>query len=487
MTTKDGDVLRTDSARPGRLDDEAGVTLVELLVSIAILGIVLAAFAGSIVVSLRSITATEHEVIATQYVAEVSESIQHGDFEFVGLYSDEVDPTAGADAAAWAARLDAPGVFEGNAVVEFAGPGSDRDDRIPAPFVRDTRGGIDLRVDRYITWVDRDGDGVAETKRLTSFASWTDGQGEPRELRFESERVPTQVEASADVLGRRVIDFRFSPDPVQLSDTEGEPVETVTVDVRTNVPTLLGTLQVYEYDELLDVWVLRTITMSTGEAASSGWVTWTADVPSTYDFANGQVDFLFTGTEASPADPSDATFTGVGTLDTFGGPWNFVTPTPGTDFVAGTTPVSGDPDPDPTVDPGPDVSLSVTARPSDLCVDPSTWKTPTDVVIEVETTGLDLDDGTVRATYPYYAEQPIKSNGSPDKNVAPTANADGSFGLLSGDESSAVWSLTIPRGTVFNPEKYRNVTFDISAERNGGAFAADVDTDAFTVTTKTGC
>lgn len=487
MTTKDGEMSRLDGTRSGRFDDEAGVTLVELLVSMAILAIVLSAFAGSMIVSMRAITTTEQEVVATQFVAEVSESIQHGDFEFVGLYADEIDPTSGADAAAWAARLDAPGVFEGNAVVEFTGPGSDRDDRIPAPFVSDTRGGIDVRVDRYITWVDRDGDGVAETKRLTSFASWTDRSGGARELRFESERVPTQTEASADVLGRRVIDFRFSPDPVQLSDSEGEPVETVQVDVRTNVPTLLGTLQVYEYDEALDEWVLRTITMSTGEAASSGWVTWTADLPSTYDFANGQVDFLFTGTEANPADPSDATFTGVGTLDTFGGPWDFVTPTPGTDFVDGTTPGSADPDPDPTVDPGPDVSLSTTSKPSDLCVDASTWKTPTDLVIQVETTGLDLDDGTVRATYPYYAEQPIKNNGSPDKNAAPTANADASFGLVSGDESSATWSLTIPRGTVFNPEKFRDVPFDLTAERNGGAFEADVDTDSFTAKTKSGC
>ncbi|MFT5563431.1 MAG: type II secretory pathway pseudopilin PulG [Myxococcota bacterium] len=301
-----------DTSRAARCG-EAGVSLIELLVSMTILMIILTALAGTLVVTLSSVNLTEEELAATQLANELAEGIQSGSFDVVALYVDEMNPSLNTQASEWAVRLDDAGTFEAASIITVVGPVGPREAKYPEPVVNETVGGIDYRMDRYITWVDRDGDGTVETKRLTSFVSWTDRTGGPHELRFDSERVATQAEGASTVAGARVIQFSFSPDPAELHAVTGQLIEPVNIFVRTDRGTIFGQFELSTYDPVLDIFTLE-IVPAIGQTfgTNGGYVTWAATLPVSTALSTGDVDVRFTAQDATLSQVAS-----VGTLDTY--------------------------------------------------------------------------------------------------------------------------------------------------------------------------
>ena len=150
---------------------EDGLTLIELVFSILILGIALAALAGTVLQSLRAVSQNEREAVATALSVESLERLQTLDWDVVGLYDNE---TAGSSTlpgiAEWRSRLDGSGDFVDEAGVAHelvAIPGytgstsptnPNRDDRVPLPVETIARDTTSYTLFNYVVWVDKDAD-----------------------------------------------------------------------------------------------------------------------------------------------------------------------------------------------------------------------------------------------------------------------------------------------------------------------------------------
>jgi prepilin-type N-terminal cleavage/methylation domain-containing protein len=476
---KGEDIVRSCNRTPCRAGDESGVSLIELLVSMAIMAIIMTALAGTLIVTLTTVNKAEEEVTATQLAGELSEAVGTGEFDLVALYEDDINPTLNPLAIDWDVRLDAADTFEGAEVVTVAGPSGTRDSRYPEPVVLETRQGIDFRIDRYVTWIDRDGDGNVETKRLTSFVSWVDRTGSDHELRFDSERAPTPDEAVATAGGTGVIQFTFNPDPVELDATTGELLDTVDIFVRTNEGTSFASFKLYEYDEASGTFTLTTIP-ATGQTfgSVSNYVTWVATLPLSTVLANGTVDVRFEAQDAAGSDVA-----AIATLDVYGGPWNASTPTPdGTGAAPTPTPsqsATPTPTPTPTTTPA-DVSITIDASPTSLCVASGGQQAlKSSVTITITVDGLGQEDGRAFVSYPYYSHK--KALEGDEDRVANDA-----MNFVSADAGGVTYTLTIPaRDKVFKDGA--TVLFTINAERQTGTASEDDDQATFTATVTSAC
>jgi Tfp pilus assembly protein PilV len=158
-----------------RLHGEDGISLVEVLVTVVLLAVVLAATLSTIVASLRSITENEAHVRATALSNELLERMAAAPWNRLGLYVTEVPATT----------------YDGQSVVLLPVE-STRDAVVARPAETLSRDGRQYDVERWITWVD--GGTGQDYKRLVVELTWEVGLGQERTMRSESYRAPNPNE-----------------------------------------------------------------------------------------------------------------------------------------------------------------------------------------------------------------------------------------------------------------------------------------------------
>ena len=429
MAARGHEVGRADRGAPARRD-EAGLTLIEMMVAVLIIGVILAALASVLVTVLRATVHNEAETAATALVQQEVERLQAAPWDQAGLLQGEVDEAPDD----WSDRLDSgdPGRFDGDELAIISPPEGAQQRPSQAPFPvsttveqpaedEDENGedgedhvdvdGRDFRILRYVTWVDRTGDGTPETRRFTVVATW-DVQGRDREVVASGERTPTQGEAPATEYGVRLLNFLRSPDPVWL-DEDAHLVGTVDVEVRLNSGVTNGRLHFYEAvltqvedEDGLPIdgeWEIeyeaRSLGMSpvAGTADDDGYTRWSVSLtPGQHTFVAGTMPLRFTA--SLPAGGGE--FSARASLRLRGGDIETEEPypTPGED---GSTEDGGSGSPPDEEDPPPaDVTIQSVTVVGTPCRDPDTWRLTHDVLLRVQTQGLS-DEDPVDATYNY--------------------------------------------------------------------------------------
>ena len=189
-----------------RRSSEEGLGLIEVMISIVLIGIILAGLAASLMTTLRSIRTAEKTSLATALHQELLESAVALPWERIGIYTDDSD---------WVANVTEPETGDTWPSVGLA-PESPRDTQIMDRVQTLTREGVDFDVVRDIYWVDTDGDGTKEAKRIRTDISWSDPAGDGEAV-FYALRLPTALELS-DAF--EVLLFTSSPNVLQLDADE---------------------------------------------------------------------------------------------------------------------------------------------------------------------------------------------------------------------------------------------------------------------------
>jgi type II secretory pathway pseudopilin PulG len=453
--------VRRDTMRR-RFSTEEGLTLVEIMVAIFVLGVILSALAGVIMTSLRTIGVSEREVRATALAQQSVEEFQSIAWDAAGLYEDEVS-TAPTE---WnGGNSDS---YNGDELVVLPAPldPTSRLAQVPLPYEVVPVGNTTYTVSRFVSWIDSDGDGTPETKRFTAVVNWSTLTGD-RTITAVGDRVPTQAEAPATSLGTRVLAITAAPDPAQLDNPTAENLQDIVVTVRANrgIPPspLTPTLRFYTLGEPPasgeaedESYVERTLTMDGSLPGENGFPTrWRVTVPAgTYRFVNGSLDVLFTGKDSEDGNLIET----FGSLQLRGGPRDGPAPRPArvSDEAVFPTPPTDSQDPDDPITAEPVRIQTIPAVNSPICVDKSTWKLTKPIEITVNTKGLVESDGTVTVAYVTWTERQPHAT----KLVADTAT------FSTGGFSSATYRHTIS-DRMFRPGQ--NVIFSVKGIRADGS------------------
>ncbi len=234
-----------------RLHDDEALGLVEMLVSVMLIGIVLSALAASLLTSLRAIRGNESQVKATALHQELLEGDVALPWEMIGVYADDPDYVGTI-------------VEDGDTFDMVTLPAtSPPDPRVEPRIQVINTGGREYTVIRDIYWVDTDGDGMTEAKRLRTTISWTEA-GRTSSSVFHALRLPTtdEIEDAFEVLL-----FEPSPNVVQL-DAGGYTASNVTFVVNTSTASFAPTVSYTRADG-------TTGTVSTWTSNADG-TSWTA-------------------------------------------------------------------------------------------------------------------------------------------------------------------------------------------------------------------
>lgn len=215
-----------------RAGGESGFTLIELMLSLALMAIILAATAGSLITFTRTSAENERRVQATSILNEVQEAMHAAPWEVLGVYENELDvldEVGTLDTAADPATLDGEvlaelpawddGTCSWTTFEEAVACG--REHGTPRTRQVVDRDGWFFTVYNAVTWIDRSGDGIADVKRLTSVARW-ELLGRTYQERFVSERAPTNIEAG-DPQRPRLIQLDLAPRTATLTDQHRLP------------------------------------------------------------------------------------------------------------------------------------------------------------------------------------------------------------------------------------------------------------------------
>jgi prepilin-type N-terminal cleavage/methylation domain-containing protein len=222
---------------------EGGLTLVEMLVALLLLGVILSASAMALINFTQTTHTNERRVQATAIMNALHEEWQGIPWRHATLYDDELhDLAALGDEYSVDLSTD-PAQFEGRDIVARAAPDNtacpsydeecERIDAVPRAYDETTIDGHEYRIYQIVTWVDRSGDGVADLKRLSTIVRW-DVLNREVEERFDSERAASPDEAG-DPTRPRVVQFQAGPSPMQLvddGDQEDRNSKPITIAVR---------------------------------------------------------------------------------------------------------------------------------------------------------------------------------------------------------------------------------------------------------------
>jgi prepilin-type N-terminal cleavage/methylation domain-containing protein len=195
--------------------DTAGVTLIELMVAMLLLGVILSAAASSLIQFGRTAADNERRVQATALMTRLHEEMQALPWRNAVVYENDLEAlnTAGfdglTDTPVWA--------LDGQEIATLEGPdASPRRQGVPllvTPIEIDER---DYDVIRFVTWSDQ----PASIKRFTTVVTWR-LYDRVYEERFVSERAATAAE-SGDPELPRVVQFDVGPSRVQLIDVASD-------------------------------------------------------------------------------------------------------------------------------------------------------------------------------------------------------------------------------------------------------------------------
>jgi prepilin-type N-terminal cleavage/methylation domain-containing protein len=268
--------------------DERGMTLIEMMVALLVVGVILSAMAGVTLSAFSSVQASELRTRGTQLANEVVEAYVAIPYDELGLYS-------GDGQAVWGGTT-----HEGEDLVLLPESGT------PDPSVPDAervivRDGIEYTVRTAITWVEGEGagetDDPADFKRIVVELEW-ETRGREESTRSEALQAPASHEAPLDV--------QITPDVVDISDSgvqqssfeivvfAAEPMSSVTVSWPNRTGSTIG-------PQLL--------------TSASGGTVWSKTV-SSQSFANGGTLFTVTGTLAGTTEQEISTIGRVTFLQT---------------------------------------------------------------------------------------------------------------------------------------------------------------------------
>ena len=437
------------------------MSMVEMMIALFVLGVVLSALASVLITSVRGIVVAEREVQATALAQQEIERLQTIEWEQVALYENDTQ-TQTALASDWAEVRAGSAELSAAALVELPAvpTTTDREKQVPLPVMTDDRHGVTYTVLRYITWVDRSGDGLEDTKRLHIVVRWPTLTGE-REIVANGERTPTQSESASSEEGVRVLSFTRSPDPAFLDDNGAVTGESVAIRVRLNRGVLNARLRYFvpvdvnEHEHTTSGYQIVNLEgVGTKVDTETAFFTlWTFTLPATDRFVPGTVPLQFRGQVPSgeflEADSS------VRLIRADDGP-TYIYPQPpagGGDTVVIDDETVGDGS-DTVIDPTA-VSIDTAAIPTQMCINAGNRRLSSSLTLDVTTSGLSEGD-LVKVEYLYWP------TGGGNNPVQKTANVD--VGFVSGDASLATWRASIvgEQQTFVNGE---TVEFTIEARR----------------------
>ena len=172
-------------------DDEDGLTLVEMMVAIMVLGVVMMAMASVLVTSAHSIRGSERVVHSTQIGSLLVEELLALAFEDVALYEKDAEDHYGGS------------TFEGRDLVLLPEPSDSKDpeeiekareDHVPRAHNTLNHEGVEFTVETAVVWEDDSGTEEAQDyKRLIIMLTW-EHRGEVRTARTEAIRSPDPAE-----------------------------------------------------------------------------------------------------------------------------------------------------------------------------------------------------------------------------------------------------------------------------------------------------
>lgn len=255
-----------------------GVSLVELLVAMLVIAVAFSAMLSVLWTSLRTTVRVEREHAAMAIAVGAVEEMR--DLHWDALVLPAVQLTRGGpEARRWQARVD-EAQLDGRPLAltrTVRGPGASL---LPTSTVATETG--DVHLDSYVTWVDRTGDDVVETKRIVAVASWTGLDGVPREVTFEAERVRRGDEGPSARSTAALTRVSVSPTPVAALSRGGLAVPvTVRADANTGLASLVALVTWTEPSGDVTVRLpMRLVDPAHGIGYTAGTVAWAGEHPS---------------------------------------------------------------------------------------------------------------------------------------------------------------------------------------------------------------
>lgn len=254
-----------------RLAGDDGISLVEMMVALSILGVVLSASAGAFTTALTSVQQAESRTKATALANEELENLRALPWDDVGFYENDS--------------------FPGAAPADTVFLGTHRPSGARAPVPSETlppRDGVVFDVTRSIIWVDDTRVAGARYKELTIEVAWRDREL-PRRITVASLRSPSPDEQDTSDFVLSLLDV--SPQ-VAYINADG------TLDSTANATLRLTVLTSSAADFVRATYQERT-TETVRSLGSSDNKNWATDVTSGR-FRNGDVLFTFVATRAAP-------------------------------------------------------------------------------------------------------------------------------------------------------------------------------------------
>lgn len=269
-----------------RAADEQGMTLVEVMIALLIVGIVLTALAGSLATSLRAVRGQESTTQATGAINDILEEAQRVDYDAAVLCDSTAQTTFGGT------------TFEGEDLVLSGAACGASDEVLPERTV--TRDDRTYEVTTAITWADDAGDGLdaadadstQDIKRVVVDVTWT-SDGRVRTARNLAFRAPQFLEqlVKAEVVADDGSKFVTIADDL-AQDDDGENSEAFTL--RAFAREKLTSVQVSWVDRNGDVESHPMV------ATNSDGLVWEYHLFSNFGpFANGGTLFDFDATAAT--------------------------------------------------------------------------------------------------------------------------------------------------------------------------------------------
>jgi hypothetical protein len=180
---------RSDRRRP----DEAGFTLIEMVISIALAVLLFTALAGVLGASLRTLSVTRGRGQADEIATQGIEDLQRLGFSSLLLCNTPTVPTGGSVPSGFASLTTVLAASCANATLEgpCPMPSTTGLTSYPVPYANYTctRYGINFAVSRYIAWADS----TKTIKRLAVVVDWQDQVGRHEVSEQSSVRAPDQA------------------------------------------------------------------------------------------------------------------------------------------------------------------------------------------------------------------------------------------------------------------------------------------------------
>lgn len=263
--------------------DETGLSLVEMLVAVLMLGLILGAMAQSLVGTLTSITRQEGHIKASALANELLEQVRSVVWEDAGLCETEAVNHFGGTTVG---GQDLATIPDGDPTCSTPDP-----NRL-VPLRTLVRDGVTYTAVTTITWMDDpvdNGSGDADphdVKRVVVDLAWTNGS-DPFTFRAETVRAPSALEIELDAL--------VDPD---ITYIKNNPDSSSVVGANITAFDLRATATA-EQTSVTAKWTDRAGTIETRNLTSSdGGFSWLFQVPQNVGpFRNGETVFTFTATD----------------------------------------------------------------------------------------------------------------------------------------------------------------------------------------------